>query len=283
MRGNVIPLSALVFVLGATSPSTSAASPGPCGYVEFLPVGPPRYSGTTVYERIRATVAFADGHRESEIVPYPWVYPDGERTDPWSVTNLKRPSMTVVFQPPPPDFARAGLPPLIAYIVAHTTPDGHTDLRACPTPPPNGRLSVEIPAAARLDARTFSHRPASGVLPPASVDECIWFTNRAPIAVVRVVFALRYADAGGRTIGEPLSIEVRGRFEPGVEIDSPRSERTLVQGESETYCRARPGAVLDAARKGTLAVTTLGVLSVHYADGTSWRAPEAPLPITIPR
>lgn len=272
---------AVLFMLGIASSSTSLGAAGACGYVEFRPVGKPRYSGTTAYERIRATVMFADGHSESEIVPYPWVYPDAERTDPWSATNLRRSSMTVLFQPPPPDFARAGLPPLIVYIDKHTMLDGYSTLQECPTAPPEGRLLVEIPAA--LDARTFSHRTASGTLPPASVDDCVWFTNRAPIAADRIVFELRYADAGGRTIGEPLRIEARGRFEPGVEIDSPRAEFARAQAHTETFCRTRPRAVLDAARNGTLAVTRLGILSIHYADGTSWRVPEAPLPNTIPR
>lgn len=107
----------------------------PCGYVEFIPVAPPRYVGGTAYERIRATIHFRDGHRESEVFPYPWVYPDGEQTDPWSQTNLRNnPQAPVPAQLPPPGSNTARFPPLIRYILDHTTPTGHTSLPDCAPP-----------------------------------------------------------------------------------------------------------------------------------------------------
>src|ERR1700730_19373233 len=84
------------------SPSPSAEVP--CGTVTFTPVGPPRYDAErNASEQIRALVLYADGHTESASFPYPWLYPDGERNDPWSSTNLRSPSnlrVTVQFPPP---------------------------------------------------------------------------------------------------------------------------------------------------------------------------------------
>jgi hypothetical protein len=105
----------------------------PCGFVEFIPIAPPRYVGTTAYERIRATVHFRDGHRESDVFPYPWVYPNGELSDPWSRTNLKaNPDAPVSAQLPPMGTNTGSYPVLIRYILEHTTANGHTNLEECP-------------------------------------------------------------------------------------------------------------------------------------------------------
>ena len=103
----------------------------PCGVVTFLPHNAPRYSNGTAYETVRATVSFMDGHTETAEFPYQWVYPNGEQTDPWSSTNLKKPDFEIPMQLPPPG-AATNLPPLIQYIVKHTGPSGFTDLADCP-------------------------------------------------------------------------------------------------------------------------------------------------------
>jgi hypothetical protein len=104
----------------------------PCGVVEFIPYAAPRSDGATVYEPVQATVTFPDGHKETARFPYSWVYTDGERTDPWSQTNLRNPNFQTTLQLPPPGADRSGYPSLIQYILAHTDLGGYTDLPDCP-------------------------------------------------------------------------------------------------------------------------------------------------------
>jgi len=104
----------------------------PCGIVEFKPTGPPDYRSGTAFEPVQATVTFPDGHRESAVFPYKWVYPNGEQTDPWSSTNLKNPNFVTVLHFPPPGMDRSSFPPLIQYIINHTDSGGYTDLPDCP-------------------------------------------------------------------------------------------------------------------------------------------------------
>jgi hypothetical protein len=105
----------------------------PCGQVEFQPTGSPRYQNGTAYEPMSAKVTFPDGHQETANFPYRWVYPNGEQTDPWSDTNLRKdPNGPTPMQPPPPGSDVSSFPPLIQYIVRHTGPDGYTYLQPCP-------------------------------------------------------------------------------------------------------------------------------------------------------
>jgi hypothetical protein len=104
----------------------------PCGYVDFKPTGPPTYRDGTAYEPVEATVTFPDGHQESASFPYKWVYPNGEQTDPWSDTNLKKGNFSIAMQMPPAGTDPATYPSLIQYIMRHTGPDGLTDLPPCP-------------------------------------------------------------------------------------------------------------------------------------------------------
>ncbi|GAC1419497.1 MAG: hypothetical protein NVSMB5_11440 [Candidatus Velthaea sp.] len=117
----------------------------PCGVVTFNVKGAPKYSNGTAYENVNATVSFPDGHTETAFFPYKWVYPDGERTDPWSNTNLRDhpgDDFEIVAQTPPPGSDTSGFDPLVRYILSHTGPDGRTNLGPCPNagaPPPPPR------------------------------------------------------------------------------------------------------------------------------------------------
>jgi hypothetical protein len=104
----------------------------PCGEVDFLPHGAPVYRNGTASEIITATVKFGDGHSQDVRFPYPWVYPDGEKNDPWSSTNLKNPDLVVPLQLPPPGLDTSSWDPLILYILKHTNASGFTDLVDCP-------------------------------------------------------------------------------------------------------------------------------------------------------
>lgn len=105
----------------------------PCGEVTFIPRGAPHYRDGAASERIEATVSYPDGHSESDVFPYPWVYQNGEQDDPWSNTNLKRDvPIPLVF--PPPGSDATSFPPIIKYILDHTRPDGTTVLSDCPKP-----------------------------------------------------------------------------------------------------------------------------------------------------
>jgi len=76
------------------------------------------------------SVHFADGSSHSVMLDYPWYYAS-EAANPWSDQNLKDPSFPTRFQPPPADKASSE-PPLVQYVVTHSTRDGMTMLADCP-------------------------------------------------------------------------------------------------------------------------------------------------------
>lgn len=117
---------------GAGNGNGAVNADTPCGQVFFKPVGELRIDRGTAYEPIQATVTFPDGHTESAMFPYKWIYPNAEQTDPWSDTNLKRGDYTISVQTPPPGTDPSTMPPLIQYILKHTKSDGLTDLPDCP-------------------------------------------------------------------------------------------------------------------------------------------------------
>ena len=114
-----------------------AAANEPCGYVEFIPHAEPDYdkSSGAFRETIRMTVHYPDGHVDSTNLDWKWYYPS-EAADPWSAQNLKNPNFPTTFQRPPPD-KTASEPPVVQYVMQHSTADGYTLLKECP-PPPRG-------------------------------------------------------------------------------------------------------------------------------------------------
>jgi hypothetical protein len=129
----------------ATSGNGSGAAAGnePCGFVEFSDPHGSRYDPRTggFWVDIRMSVHFPDGRTESTMLDYPWYYPN-EASNPWSDQNLNDPNFPTRFQTPPPD-KRAGEPPLVQYVIEHSTPQGFTLLRDCPagTPSPAAEQS----------------------------------------------------------------------------------------------------------------------------------------------
>ena len=118
---------------GAGSGTGAAASDEPCGYVEFVDIGglfaiDKQRGGLLV--NIRMIVHFADGHAEDVSLDYPWYYPD-EAANPWSDQNVKDANFPVTFQWPPAE-KTPHEPPLVQYVMAHTTPAGYTKLKDCP-------------------------------------------------------------------------------------------------------------------------------------------------------
>jgi hypothetical protein len=122
---------------GAGSPGTGGTGNGagvtaPCGAVTFSdPHGSHFDSGTRgFFVDIRLTVHFPDGHAESQILDYPFYYAS-EATNPWSERNRSNPDFPTLLQRPPEALA-AGEPPLVQYVVQHTSSDGFTLLDDCP-------------------------------------------------------------------------------------------------------------------------------------------------------
>ena len=107
----------------------------PCGEVDFAaaPADIVHASDGSTSIVVKMTVHFGDGHAETLTLDYPWHYPD-ERSNPFAPQYLDKPDAEVPparFQAPPPAQA-TGEPPLVQYVVHHSTPDGRTLLRDCP-------------------------------------------------------------------------------------------------------------------------------------------------------
>lgn len=101
----------------------------PCGYVEFLPIQEARVDQSTgrVWEYVAIRVHFPDGTQDTLDLDYPFYYPTSA-DDPFMAGHDNVPA---TFQFPPPN-QRGGEPPLVQYVITHTTSDGYTLLRDCP-------------------------------------------------------------------------------------------------------------------------------------------------------
>ncbi len=117
---------------GTGGSGTGLVDAQPCGEVDFLPNEAPRIVGDVSYETIRATVRYPDGHRASDVFPYPWVYADWMDTDPWSPLNVRKANEVAFAQLPPPGENPQRYSDVIRYILDHTTSAGHTILQPCP-------------------------------------------------------------------------------------------------------------------------------------------------------
>jgi hypothetical protein len=118
-----------------SGPATGAE---PCGFVEFSDPHGSAFDARTrgFYVDIRMHVHFADGTSQSLVLDYPWYYPS-EAANPWSDQNLRDPSFPTRFQPPPQS-KLGNEPQLLRYVIDHSTADGLTLLRDCPSPTPSG-------------------------------------------------------------------------------------------------------------------------------------------------
>lgn len=116
---------------GAAGAGTGTnGSDQPCGYVTFIPTGAEQYVNGRFYETIRATIEFADGHSESGVFPYPWVYTN-QNDDPWAPQNLRK-AMHARAQFPPPGATLGDADRVVRLVLQYTRPDGTTTLPLCP-------------------------------------------------------------------------------------------------------------------------------------------------------
>ena len=125
--------------LGAGGTGSGAASAGsgsganagvtPCGYVNIIALQRKRVGGY-VRVRVEISVRLSDGSAQIAHLDYPFLYPD-DRGDPFSPEHRNDPNYPVTFQTPPPEL-RATEPPLVQYVIAHSTPEGFTVLKPCP-------------------------------------------------------------------------------------------------------------------------------------------------------
>ena len=115
----------------AATGSGSGASAGvtPCGYVNIIALQRERVDGY-VRVRVEISVRLSDGSARIARLDYPFLYPN-DVGDPFSPQHLNDPNYPVTFQTPPPEL-RATEPPLVQYVIAHSTPEGFTVLKPCP-------------------------------------------------------------------------------------------------------------------------------------------------------
>lgn len=103
----------------------------PCGEVSFSVNGAVRYDRATqfyIYDNVSVLLRFPDGSHQSVPLDYPWRYKD-EAGDPFAHDEAGGPP--TLFEFPPPAL-RAGEPPVVQYVMAHTSPEGFTLLESCP-------------------------------------------------------------------------------------------------------------------------------------------------------
>jgi hypothetical protein len=123
---------------GLQGNGTGAASGDePCGFVEFSDPHGSQFDRRTggFWVDVRMSVHFADGSSQSLLLDYPWYYPN-EAANPWSDQNLHDPNFPTRFQSPP-SAKTSGEPELVQYVIHHSTPDGMTLLKDCPTAAPS--------------------------------------------------------------------------------------------------------------------------------------------------
>jgi hypothetical protein len=122
-----------------TTGSGSGAATGsePCGFVEFSDPHGSSFDARTrgFYVDIRMRVHFADGTSQSLVLDYPWYY-SSEAANPWSDRNLRDPNFPTRFQPPPQS-KLGNEPELVRYVIDHSTAEGMTLLKDCPSPSPS--------------------------------------------------------------------------------------------------------------------------------------------------
>lgn len=108
----------------------------PCGFVTFSDPDGSRYDAATggFYVTIAMTVHYSNGGTASTALDYQWYYPS-EAANPWSRRNRDDPNFPTTFQQPPPD-KRDAEPSLVRYVMDHTSADGYTLLKECPSPSP---------------------------------------------------------------------------------------------------------------------------------------------------
>jgi hypothetical protein len=271
------------------TPRPSPAPDQPCGYVTFLPAGVPRFVNGTAYERIKVTVNFQDGHRETDELPYPWMYPNGEQTDPWSSTNLKRTdNFTVPLQMPPPSMDVNSFSPLIRYVLAHTSANGVTDLRECGSakgdspPGPAYDAAAEyaftmarVPGWATIiddspadspikivSAAAFAPRDPGAL--PVMARDCVTFWNRSLKTVASISFSFTHFDAAGE-LKLIQQFDRLGAFAPGVVVEGPRQPKPISFADPMALRNCRLFAWSWKAGANRVTIT-----SVDFDDGTTW-------------
>lgn len=113
----------------AGSGSGASAAVTPCGFVNIIALQRERV-GEYVRVRVEISVRLSDGSAQIALLDYPFLYPN-DIGDPFSPEHRNDPTYPVTFQTPPPEL-RANEPPLVQYVIAHSTPAGFTVLKPCP-------------------------------------------------------------------------------------------------------------------------------------------------------
>lgn len=122
---------------GGTGTGESGNGPGtggapaahePCGEVDFSPNGNPTTDKSgRIWEYVALIVHFPDGTEQSVDLDYPFFY-SSEAQDPFIKGHEDIPA---TFQFPPSNQA-PNEPPLVQYVIQHTSQDGYTLLHDCP-------------------------------------------------------------------------------------------------------------------------------------------------------
>ncbi|MBC5815993.1 MAG: hypothetical protein GIW97_05570 [Candidatus Eremiobacteraeota bacterium] len=116
---------------GGNGNGNYAGAGEPCGFVEFVNINGAQFDKSTggFHHDIRMTVHLGGGGLQGIVLDYRWYYPS-EAADPWSDQNIKNQDFPTNFQFPPAD-KRGAEPPVVQYVISHSTPEGLTTLKDC--------------------------------------------------------------------------------------------------------------------------------------------------------
>jgi len=100
---------------------------------------------------------------------------------------------------------------------------------------------------------------------------CISFRNDASVSATRVLFEFPMMDHAGAQVGK-LTLDRRGTFSPGVDINGWSSLESWQRGSNRGYDENCTGLSLGVAAFPLLQArfATYKILRVEYADGTGW-------------
>ncbi len=253
-------------------PAQVSGTTTPCGTYELGRAAPPRHEGNITYETIEVTFAFADGHHELAVFPYPWVYNDRSDRNPFARANAPGSVDVFPLRMPPKGADTSAYQPAMRFLLAHMTSGGYGTLPNCPA---YGSPTTWPDAAGIhfVDA-SAPDSPVEIIDPRDYALGCIAFRNRSARTLSVVHFTLTQVDIAGRS-KPPDRLDRFGSFAPGVLIAGIPRGMSWGRTSNNMLRNCR----WNFSWSPDFPVIRIDVTSAEFADGSTWLpASRAPVP-----